>query len=114
MLRCSREQRLSVGQYRYLFFPLLAAVTGKLVCHPALNPVYEVSAFGIETQLRLFLFGHVLVGKESIAAVEHVAESPVAFVYLVEDREHTAEEDFLSPIEHITCIGTYLIISRKV
>ena len=61
-------------------------------------------------QLRAYPLSALVV---SSTTVEHVLEIPIVGIYLVKYREYTCKYSILAPVEHVTGIGTYLIISRQ-
>ena len=122
------EQWLAVGSDGDALLAVYAVVAEYFVCNGAFNATYKVAALGVEAQVARWQFavhpfnfaveaGEAVVllnvYKESSAAVEHILEIPIVGIHLVEDREHTAEDGILATVEHVACVGAYLVISRQ-
>ena len=49
--------------------------------------------------------------EKAALAVEHIHKVVVVAVYFVEHREYSAEDCIVAPVEHIACVGAYLVVA---
>ena len=111
-----REKGLAVGKDGYLFRAGYAVKGKQLISHHALKACDKMSSLGVELEVALGRVAvyPVVVCLETAWTVEHVAELPVGIVQFVIDREHTAEDGIITPVEHISGVGAYLVVARQI
>ena len=109
------EQRGLVGINGYLLVDECTIVSTQLICHLAFEPCNKMSALGVELQLHIGQFRTypLAVAHKTALAVEHILEIPVVTVHFVENGEHAAENGILTPVEHISCVCTHLVVARQ-